>query len=107
MPEEVLVVFTTWPDAGAARAAARTLVGERLIACANLLPGIESIYKWKGTIETGVEILVLMKTTVSRYRELESRIRALHPCEVPEIVSLRAGEGLPAYLQWVQECCNP
>ena len=106
MAEEILVVFTTWPDADTARAAARTLVEEHLIACANLLPGIESIYRWKGAIETSAEILVLMKTTIGRYRELEARIRTMHPYEVPEIVSLRTEEGLPAYLQWVQECCN-
>ena len=106
MAEEVLIVFTTWPDADTARAAARQLVEERLIACANLLPGVESIYSWKGAIETGSEVLVLMKSAIGRYCELESRIRALHPYEVPEIVCLRAEDGLPAYLQWVVAHCT-
>lgn len=107
MAEEVLVVLTTWPDAEKARAAARVLVEEKLIACANLLPGVESIYRWKGAVETSAEVLVFFKTTIARYQAFETRLLQLHPYEVPEIVTLRAADGLPRYLRWVEECCLP
>lgn len=107
MAEEVLVVLTTWPDAEKARAAARVLVEEKLIACANLLPGVESIYRWKGAVETSAEVLVFFKTTIARYQAFETRLLQLHPYEVPEIVTLRAADGLSRYLRWVEECCLP
>ncbi|MGB8169179.1 MAG: divalent-cation tolerance protein CutA [Chthoniobacteraceae bacterium] len=105
MAEEVLVVFTTWPDAVAARAAARVFVEERLAACANLVPAIESIYRWEGKVETASEVWMILKTTIGRYPQLEARIKALHSYEVPEIVSLRVTDGLPAYLRWVEASC--
>jgi periplasmic divalent cation tolerance protein len=105
MAEEVLIVFTTWPDAEQARSAAQLVVEEQLAACANILPGIESIYRWKGAIETASEVLMILKTTIDRYPQLESRLQALHPYEVPEIVSLRVSEGLPPYLRWVEASC--
>ena len=107
MAEEVLVVLTTWPDAEKARAAARTLVEEKLVACANLVPGIESIYRWEGAVETSAEVLVIFKTTIARYQMMETRILALHPYEVPEIICLRAADGLPRYLRWVEGNCLP
>jgi periplasmic divalent cation tolerance protein len=105
MAEEVLLVFTTWPDLEKARAAARILVEERLAACANLSPGLESIYRWEGKIETANEVLMILKTTIGRYPQLETRIKALHSYEVPEVVSLRVTDGLPAYLRWVEASC--
>jgi periplasmic divalent cation tolerance protein len=106
MAEEVLVVLTTWPDAEKARGAARMLVEEQLAACANLLPQVESIYRWEGNVETAGEVLMILKTTIGRYPQLETRIKALHPYEVPEIVSLRVADGLPAYLRWVEQSCQ-
>jgi periplasmic divalent cation tolerance protein len=105
MSEEVLIIFTTWPDLEKARAAARKLVEEKLIACANLLPGVESIYRWQGKIETSSEVLMLLKSTIGRYPMLETRIRELHGYEVPEILSVRVTDGLPNYLRWVEENC--
>jgi periplasmic divalent cation tolerance protein len=107
MATEVLIVLTTWPDADAARAAAATLVEEKLAACANLVPAIESVYRWEGKVERAREVLALFKTTTERYAELEQRIRALHSYAVPEIVSLRVSQGLPAYLEWILESCAP
>ena len=107
MAEEVLVVLTTWPDAERARAAARALVEERLAACANLVPGVESIYRWQGAVETSAEVMVVFKTTIGRYPMLENRIRELHSYEVPEIVALRVADGLPAYLRWVEASSIP
>jgi periplasmic divalent cation tolerance protein len=106
MAEEVLVVFTTWPDVAAAREAARVLVEERLAACANLVPAVESIYRWEGKVETASEVLMILKSTIGRYVELETRLKALHSYEVPEIIGLPVNEGLPGYLRWVQDSCN-
>lgn len=101
-----MIILTTWPDVESARAAARKLVEEKLAACGNLVPGIESIYRWQGNIETSSEVLVIFKTTAARYPALEARIRELHSYEVPEILSLPVGAGLPAYLRWVAESCR-
>ena len=98
-----LLVFSTFPDPGTARDIARTLVAERLVACANLLPAVTSIYVWQGKQEEAAETLVLFKTPRALYTTLETRLRALHPYEVPEIVALELTAALPAYLQWVSE----
>jgi periplasmic divalent cation tolerance protein len=107
MAEEVLVVLTTWPDVEKARAAARVLVEEKLVACANIMPGVESIYRWEGKVETSAEVMMVLKTTIARYQMMETRILALHPYEVPEIVVLRVTDGLPKYLRWVESSCFP
>jgi periplasmic divalent cation tolerance protein len=106
MAEETLIVLTTWPDVESARKAARTLVEEQLAACGNILPGVESIYRWQGAVETSTEVLVLFKTTLVRYAQLETRIKALHTYEVPEIIALPVADGLPAYLHWVEASCG-
>ena len=105
MAEEVFTVFTTWPNLETARIAARTLVEEKLAACGNIVPGVESIYRWEGKVETSAEVLVIFKTTAGCYAALEARVRALHPYEVPEVLALRVANGLPAYLRWVVESC--
>jgi periplasmic divalent cation tolerance protein len=105
MSEQVLLVLSTWPDLDGARNAARVLVEERSVACANLVPAIESIYRWQGNIETTPEVLMLMKTTLSRYPALELRIKELHSYQVPEILCVPVSAGLPAYLSWVQDSC--
>jgi periplasmic divalent cation tolerance protein len=106
MAEEALVVFSTFADAQAARGIAHTLVAERLAACANLIPQIESIYRWKEEVEAGAEVLVIFKTTPGRYPLFEERLRALHPYEVPEIMAIQVRDGLPDYLNWIVESCN-
>lgn len=96
-----LIVLSMFPDAEVARQVARTLVEEQLVACANLLPGAESIYWWKGVIESSAEVMAIFKTTDDQYARLEERLNALHPYELPEIVAVKPSGGLPAYLQWV------
>src|SRR5438874_13390226 len=98
MAEEALLVLSTFPDLESARRVGRTLVEEKLAACVNIMPQIESIYRWQGNVETSGEALALIKTTIGKYRQLEERIRALHSYEVPEIVALRLHDGLPDYL---------
>lgn len=96
-----LLVLSTFPDAAQARTISRTLVEEQLAACANLVPGAESIYWWKGVIESSTEIMAFFKTTDEQYKAFEARLKELHPYETPEIVALQPSEGSPAYLQWV------
>jgi periplasmic divalent cation tolerance protein len=103
MAEEAVVVFTTFPDQETARRIVRTLVEERLIACGNLVPGVESIYRWKGEIETSGETLAILKTEIGQYSAVEQRLRALHPYEVPECIMLRVRDGSPDYLRWITE----
>lgn len=98
-----LIVLTNCPNDDCAQGIARATVEAGLAACANILAPCRSIYRWQGQVETATEIPVLMKTSEARYAELEARIRALHPYEVPEIVALPLTQGLPAYWQWLAD----
>ena len=101
----MLLVLSTWPDLETARAMARRLVEEKLAACVNILPTVESIYAWEGKTETAAEVLCLLKTTREKYPALEQRLQELHPYDVPEIIGLPLEAGAPAYLRWVAQCC--
>src|ERR1700679_1010457 len=103
MAEETLAIFPPWPSAETARAAARALIEARLAACANIIPGVESIYRWKDAMETSAEGLVIFKATIGSYPRFEARLKELHPYEVPEVVAVRPSDGLPAYLRWVED----
>jgi periplasmic divalent cation tolerance protein len=107
MAEKVLLVVSTWPDVDNARRAGRILVEEQLAACANVVPQMESIYRWEGRIETAHEVLMVIKTTVARYPALETRITHLHPYQGPEILAFPSQTGLAAYCQWVFDSCAP
>jgi periplasmic divalent cation tolerance protein len=103
MPEETIVVFSTFPDAETARRIGATIVEEKLAACVNLIPQVESIYRWKGVIETATEVMALIKSTTWKYQLLEARIRELHPYEVPEIISIRLDSGHLEYIRWIEQ----
>lgn len=96
-----LLCLCTCPDRDAAGRIARTLVDERLAACVNLLPGVTSVYRWQGAVETGEEVLMLAKTVPERLQALTARIVELHPYDVPEVVAMQVDAGLPAYLEWI------
>lgn len=98
---DLLLILTTFPDAAQARQAGSALVEERLAACASLVPGIESIYRWQGAVETAAEVLLMLKTRADLHDRLSSRLRELHPYEVPEILALRPEHVSPAYRQWL------
>jgi periplasmic divalent cation tolerance protein len=100
--DEVRVVLITAPDADTGASLARALVGERLAACVNLVPGIRSIYRWEGSIEEGDEVLMVVKTRAARCKALRARVNDLHPYDVPEVIELPIGGGSPAYLEWVR-----
>jgi len=101
MSSEVLILLSNFPDADAARKAVRTLVEERHIACGSIIPGVESIFEWKGAIEVSAEVTVVCKTTVAAVDAAQARLRVLHPYEVPEILRVPLAGGWPEYLAWV------
>ena len=102
----VLVCFCTCPDPETAQRIADALVEERLAACVNVVPGVRSIYRWKGAIECSDEVLLLVKTVAAQLDALCARITALHPHELPEVIAVEASGGLGAYLDWVAECSS-
>jgi periplasmic divalent cation tolerance protein len=98
---DVYVVLVTAPDADRAAELGRALVEEKLVACANVVPAIRSIYRWQGRVEDASEALLVLKTPAFRMKELVDRVCELHPYEVPEVVALRVEEGNTSYLDWV------
>lgn len=97
----VLVVLCTFPDVEKARQTGTALVEAQLAACVNLLPGIESIYRWQGAVERAGEVLAVFKTTAEAWPSFEQRLRKLHPYEVPEIVALKPEQVAESYARWV------
>lgn len=97
----VIVVFSTFPSEDKAAEIARRLVSEGLVACANLVPPVRSIYRWQGEVCDERETLAMMKTTRERFEALKARLVALHPYEVPEVISLPVDGGHAPYLAWV------
>ena len=104
--EELVIAFSTFPDRETAQKIARELVENAVVACANIVPSVESIYFWKDKVETSAEVFAIFKMTAARYSEFESRLRKLHPYDVPEIVRLNIAGGNPDYLRWVGESCS-
>lgn len=102
MTEQVIIALSTCPDEATARRIAETLVGERLATCVNRVSGIASTYFWDGRLQDDAEILLIMKTTAARLPELEARLPALHPYQLPELVALPVTGGNERYLQWVR-----
>lgn len=101
MASAVRTVLMTAPDAEVAEALATVLVEERLAACASVVPGVTSIYRWEGEVQRDQEVLMVLKTTAERLPRLVDRAGGLHPYEVPEILSLPVDGGLDDYLRWV------
>lgn len=101
LPSQVTVVLTTAPDAATAERLAGQLLEERLIACANIVPGVRSVYRWEGETRHDDEVLILLKTTGASVPSLTERVTALHPYDVPEVLALPVAAGLDAYLGWV------
>lgn len=100
MPQTLLVI-TNCPDEASANAIALAVVEARLAACVNILPRVQSVYRWQGAVESAVEVPLLIKTTAAAYPALEAAIRERHPYDVPEIIALPITAGLPAYLNWL------
>ncbi|MFH1996589.1 MAG: divalent-cation tolerance protein CutA [Candidatus Omnitrophota bacterium] len=98
-------IFVTCSSAKEAKLLARTLLEERLIACANIVPTIDSHYRWKGTIESAKESLLILKTKRSLFRKVERVILRNHSYETPEIIALPIVAGSRGYLSWIEDSC--
>ncbi|GAA5004062.1 divalent-cation tolerance protein CutA [Pseudoluteimonas lycopersici] len=103
MPVSALLCFCTCPDPATAERLAEALVGERLAACANIVPGLRSIYRWQGTVERADEVLLLVKTQARLLQRLQERLLELHPYELPGLVAVEIDHGLPATLRWIAD----
>ncbi|AIZ45556.1 cation tolerance protein CutA [Deinococcus radiopugnans] len=101
-----LVVLVTLPPERA-HDLARTLVAEHLAGCVNILPGVQSVYRWQGDVAEDPESMLLIKTSGEKYPELEARIKSLHPYEVPEILALQYDRALPEFQTWLREALSP
>ena len=104
--EEFTLVLATAPDAKTARMLARAALKARLVACANLLPRIESYYWWQGKIESAAETLILFKTTTANLTALEKTLLDLHPYDTPEFLVLGITKGNKRYLDWLKSACS-
>ena len=97
------IVFVTCASISEARRITRSAVEKRLAACANIVSGLESIYRWKGKVESAREVLVMIKTDAGRLRELEREVKRMHSYEVPEFVVLPVIASSREYLKWIVE----
>ncbi|MEE2941452.1 MAG: divalent-cation tolerance protein CutA [Planctomycetota bacterium] len=106
-PDDPLVVLVTFPSDEVAAEVCRALVGERHAACANLVPGIRSVYSWEGAVQDDAEVLALVKSTRAALPALEARIAALHPYDTPEVVALEPAHVEARYLAWLRASVGP
>ncbi len=104
---DVGVVLVTAPNEAMASKIGRALVEEGLVACANLVPRIRSIYRWQDKTFDEEEVLIVMKTRRSEFERVRARVKMLHPYEVPEVLLLDVAEGHVPYLEWVLEAVRP
>ena len=103
MEARIVLVLCTVPDLACAERIARVLVEARLAACVNIVPGMRSVYRWQGAVESANELQLVIKTVAERTRTVEETLRVHHPYELPEIIVVPVVDGSPAYLRWVAE----
>ncbi len=101
-PDTPAIVLSTVPPDLDAAGLARTLLREQLVACVNILPPMQSLYRWQGTIESASEHQLVMKTTMGCVERLRARLATVHPYEVPEFLVIEASGGSEAYLEWLR-----
>ncbi|MEW8505600.1 MAG: divalent-cation tolerance protein CutA [Candidatus Thiodiazotropha sp.] len=104
MPTPLLLILCTAPDRESALKLASSLVQQGLAACVNLTSPVTSVYRWQEKLEQSEEILLLIKTTEKKYRDVEAALRTQHPYELPEIIAVPVEQGLDDYLDWVERC---
>ena|ERR1017187_6452924 len=97
------LVLTTCASLEEARQIAQALVEKRLAACVNIVPQMESIYRWKGEVETSTESMLVIKTTQGAFERVRDALRELHSYEVPECIEISVTDGSAAYLRWIEE----
>jgi periplasmic divalent cation tolerance protein len=105
--QKMVVVLVTCPSRASAGRLARRLVSRRLAACANILPGVTSLFWWEGRVDRCRETLLLLKTTAAGFDRLRRAVLALHPYDVPEIIALPVGGAHAPYRRWVASSVSP
>lgn len=101
-----LWVYMTAPTAEVAQRLVRAAVEARLAACGNILPRVRSIYRWKGRVESGSEVVAVLKTTARRWPALVAALRRGHPYECPCLVAVEIARGFPPFLNWIADACG-
>lgn len=104
---DYIIIFTTAPTPEDGERIARTVVEERLAACASIIPHTKSVYWWEGKMETATEQLVIIKTRRALFAAVRDRILQLHPYKVPEILAVPVEAGSEEYLRWLKESTSP
>ena len=99
---DAIVVFMTAANGEEATRLADILVGAHLAACVQIMPEMESVYRWQGRVERAAEVLLLAKTTRAKFDDLEREVRALHSYETPEIIAVQITAGSAPYLEWIK-----
>ncbi len=100
---ENIIIFITTKDNAEAETISRKLLDLKLIACANIIPGIQSLFRWEGKVDRAQEVLLVIKTKRAAFREIINRVKSLHSYEVPEIIALPIVDGNQDYLNWINE----
>lgn len=103
MPE-ALVVFVTCPNRRHAQRLANTLIQQRLAACINILPVVQSLFWWQGRVDRARETLLIIKTSARRFEALRRSVCALHPYDVPEVIAIPIRKAHGPYLRWIHAC---
>jgi periplasmic divalent cation tolerance protein len=107
MHKDFLLVLSTCPDADTADRLARALLEAGLAACINVVPGLRSLYLWKGELQADAEVLLLIKTTAAKFPALREALVARHPYELPEVIAVAIEDGHHPYLAWLAEPRGP
>lgn len=100
----MLLIYVTAPTQSIAKELSLTLVKEKLVACINIIPSVESIYEWEGELCQTTEAILIAKTTRNRWSQLKNRIIELHPSDCPAILAFPVEEGNSAFLEWIHRC---
>lgn len=106
MDQQLCVILITFPNIDNAATFAETLVQEKLCACVNIIPGVQSIYLWEGALCKETEMLLMLKTTKNNLKVLETRVKELHPYQTPEFVVIHSDYASKEYLDWVAVSCS-
>ena len=104
--QEARIVLVTFPDLQTARQIGSHLLESQLIACINLVPSVESMYRWEGKVNSDQETLGILKTAQSCLKELEENLLEKHPYDVPEFLVIKPDAGFEGYLKWVADSCQ-
>ena len=107
MKNNYIIILVTAKDKTEAEAISQALLKERLIACANILSPVSSVFWWQGKIDGAQECLIIMKSRLDLFRQVAERVRCLHSYEVPEVLAVPIVEGSEAYLGWMDEVLKP